>query len=143
MLKKHTILLPVFAAALMSCTANMQGDKTALYDNGWELEYITGPRIAFQGLYPDEKPMITFNKDTKMVNGTSSCNGYNTTYTMSGKTISFATPATTTMRYCGDGEQVFLTTMQKVNGYRIDADGKLTLLMNDVPMMRFKKTSKM
>lgn len=31
----------------------------------WELDYISGPRIAFQGLYPNEKPSITFDLSTK------------------------------------------------------------------------------
>lgn len=140
-MKKQTLLLfALLSVFLMSCSTNMMGDNSKLYDNGWELEYITGPRIAFQGLFPDEKPVISFNKSTNMVTGSTGCNGYNTQYKMSGKMISFEVPATTTMRYCGEGEAVFLKTMKAVKSYRMTTDGKLELLMNDIVMMRFKKT---
>ena len=140
-MKKQTLLLfALLSVFLMSCSTNMMGDNSKLYENGWELEYITGPRIAFQGLFPDEKPVISFNKSTNMVTGSTGCNGYNTQYKMSGKMISFEVPATTTMRYCGEGEGVFLKTMKEVKSYRMTTDGKLELLMNDIVMMRFKKT---
>lgn len=139
-MKKQTLLLfALLSVFLMSCSTNMMGDNSKLYDNGWELEYITGPRITFQGLFPDEKPVISFNKSTKMVTGTTGCNGYNTQYKMNGKMISFEVPALTTMRYCGDGEAVFTKTMQQITNHRMTTDGKLELLMNDVVMMRFKK----
>lgn len=141
MMKKQTLLLIAFISVLlMSCSANMMGDSSKLSNNAWELEYITGPRITFQGLFPDEKPVISFDTSTKMVSGTTGCNGYNTNFTLNGKMISFAVPATTTMRYCGDGEPVFLKTMQEVTNYRVTTDGRLELLMNDVVMMRFKKS---
>ena len=140
-MKKQTLfLLGLISLFLVSCSTNMMGDNAKLYENGWELEYVTGPRIAFQGLFPDEKPQISFNSSTKMVTGTTGCNGYNTEYKMNGKMISFETPNTTTMRYCGDGEAVFLKTMKEVTNYRITTDGKLELLMNDITMMRFKKS---
>lgn len=139
-MKKQILLLIAFVSVfLMSCSANMMGDSSKLFGNAWELEYISGPRITFQGLFPDEKPAITFNKSTNTVSGTTGCNGYNTDYTLNGKMISFAVPATTTMRYCGDGEVVFLKSMSEVTSYRMTTDGKLELLMNDVVMMRFKK----
>jgi len=43
------------------------------------------------------------------------------------------------MMYCGEGEKFFVNTIKKVNRYKIDADGKLNLMMDDVPMMRFIK----
>ena len=139
MKKQALLLIALISVFLVSCSTNMMGDNSKLYSNSWELEYITGPRITFQGLFPDDKPAINFNKSTSMVMGTTGCNGYNTNYKMTGKMISFEVPATTTMRYCGDGEAVFLKTMKEVTNYRITEDGKLELLMNDVVMMRFKK----
>lgn len=58
---------------------------------------------------------------------------------MNGKQISFGDPGMTTMMFCGEGEKFFLNTMKKVTTYKIDADGKLNLMIGDVPMMRFKK----
>ncbi len=139
-MKKQTLfLLAVLSLFIVSCSTNMMGDSSKLKANSWELEYITGPRITFQGLFPGEKPMIMLNNDGT-VTGTSSCNPYNTKYTTTGKMINFEVPMVATTAYCGDGEVVFLETMKQVNKYRITSDGKLELLMNDVPMMRFKKS---
>lgn len=139
-MKKQTLLLfALLSVFLMSCSTNMAGNNAKLYGNSWELEYITGPRIAFQGLFPDDKPTITFNKSTSSITGTTGCNGYNTKYTMNGKMIKFELPMATTMRYCGDGEMVFTKTMQQITNYRMTADGQLELLMDDIVMMRFKK----
>ena len=41
-----------------------------LYGTTWELEYISGPRIAFEGLFPEKKPQITFDQETQKVSGT-------------------------------------------------------------------------
>ena len=113
----------------------------ALYSSTWELEYLSGPRIAFEGLYPDKKPQITFNKDTKKVVGNNGCNGYNADYTLNGNSIYFGEPGPSTLMYCGEGETFFLNTIKKINSYSIDKDGKLNLMMNEVTMMRFKKAN--
>ena len=142
-MKKHTLLLiALISLVLVSCSTLIPGENGKLANNAWELEYVTGPRITFAGLFPDDKPEIRFNEELKTVTGTTGCNGYNTTYTTDGKMISFAIPGITTLRYCGDGEIVFLETMKKIDNYRFTTDGKLELLMNDVVMMRFKSSIK-
>ncbi len=143
-MKKYTLfLLTAISLLIVSCSANMMGNKDKLYTNSWELEYITGPKIAFEGLFPEQKPMLTFEQENSRVVGTTGCNGYNTQYKLDGSSISFEEPNAMTMRYCeGNGQQVFMKAMQDVNKYRITADGKLELIMNDVVMMRFKKATK-
>ena len=120
-------------------TQRTSDDNTsgALYDTAWELEYLSGPRIAFQGLFPDKKPLIRFDATTQQVTGTTGCNGYSASYTLENHTISFGEPGPTTMMYCGEGEKYFLNTLQKVNTYTIDAEGKLNLMIDEVSMMRF------
>ena len=118
-------------------TENMTNED--LFGIPWELEYLSGPRIAFQGLFPDKKPQITFNPNTQKVEGNSGCNGYAARYTLNGNNLSFGEPDLTTMMYCGEGEKFFLNIIQKVNRYFIDEDGKLNLAIDEVPMMRFKK----
>lgn len=47
------------------------------------------------------------------------------------------------MIYCeGGGEEAFLKMLGKVNKIAFDSEGKLLLLLDDVPMMRFKKIQK-
>ncbi|MEY8849229.1 META domain-containing protein [Psychroserpens sp. XS_ASV72] len=137
---KHRAL--VFIATLtffINSCANKEASKSDLiYNATWELEYISGPRIAFEGLFPEKKPTITFNKDTKKVEGTNSCNGYSAEFKIDEGTLYFGEPGPTTMMYCGQGENVFLDMMKKVNAYSFDADGKLNLIFDGVPIMRFK-----
>jgi heat shock protein HslJ len=122
----------------MKDTAN----NDALYSTTWELDYISGPRIAFEGLYPNKKPSIKFDKSTSQVFGNAGCNGYSAPYTLKGNSLTFGEQGPTTMMFCeGGGEQTFLQTIKKITSYSIDKDGKLNLIMNDVPMMRFKKVT--
>lgn len=138
-MKKQTLfLIAIISMFIVSCSTAMSADQNKLYNTGWELEYITGPRITFEGLYPDTKPTIRFTPGSMMITGNSGCNVYNPTFTMEGKMVSFKQPETSTMAFCGDGEVVFRTAMQKVDNYKIESDGKLAFLMGDIVVMRFK-----
>lgn len=138
---KKYIFLFMLALFFASCSSTKQMTSENLFNSTWELEYLSGPRIAFDGLFPDKKPQIAFNPTSKKVEGNNSCNGYSADYTLSGDKISFADPGPTTMMYCGEGETHFLNIIKKVNKYAIDRDGKLNLMIDKVPMMRFKKTT--
>lgn len=144
-MKNNALLfVSVLALFISSCTTVKSTKSSENLSNAtWELEYISGPRIAFEGLFPDKKPQITFNTTTHEVSGTASCNGYRAKYTSDGTSITFGEPGPTTMMFCeGGGEQTFLQMMKKINNYSIDKDGKLNLNMGEVPMMRFKKSNK-
>jgi len=144
-MKNYLLLfVSILTLSFSSCKTMKDNPKNAdLYNTTWELEYITGPRIAFEGLYPDKKPFIKFDEAAKQVFGNAGCNGYSAPYTLKGKSLSFGEQGPTTLMFCeGGGEQTFLQTIKKVNAYSIDKDGKLNLLMNEVPMMRFKKVTK-
>ncbi len=137
-MKMTRIILTILLITMSSCVSSKNSRDTNLFNVTWELEFISGPRIAFSGLYPNKKPAITFKKTTKKAEGTNSCNGYSAEYTLDGDAISFGEPGPTTMMFCGNGEKVFLNTIKKINKYTIDADGKLNLMIDDVVMMRFK-----
>ena len=138
---KKNVFITLFVLAIISysCSSTKKLASEDLYNATWELEYISGPRIAFNGLFPDKKPQIAFNKETQKAEGNNSCNGYSADFTLNGDAISFGEPGPTTMMYCGEGEKVFLSTMKKINKYSIDTDGKLNLMIDNVSMMRFKK----
>jgi heat shock protein HslJ len=143
-MKKTVLFLATIFISLLSACSSVKNSDSAkgLYDTTWELEYISGPRIAFEGLFPEQKPRLTFTEKDKAVNGTTGCNGFGSSFTLNGKTIKIELPQAMTMRYCeGGGEAVFLKTIEKVNQFHIDKDNKLNLMIDAIPMMRFKKVN--
>ncbi|MCK0161370.1 META domain-containing protein [Allomuricauda sp. F6463D] len=136
-MKTISILLFSVMLLVQSCVST-KSNSDALYSSTWELEYISGPRIAFEGLFPEKKPRLTFDKDSGKVTGTDSCNGYSADFELAESSIVFGDPGPTTMMFCGGSERHFLTMMKKIDGYSLK-DGKLNLLVGEIPMMRFKK----
>ena len=90
-------------------------------------------------MFSDKKPQLEFNREEGIVTGNSGCNGYSAQFKVDGNTISFGEPGPSTLMYCGEGETFFRNTIKKVNRFKIDENGKLNLMLDDVPMMRFKK----
>ena len=147
-LKQTSILFFFFFILFSACnSSNVHNTKSSQTDvsgieklNGtWELEYISGPRIAFQGLYPDRKPVIVFTTADSSFGGNTSCNSYSGKFTADDRKITFPDQMALTKMYCpGEGEPVFLETLKKINAYTLQ-DSTLTLMMDEVPMMRFAK----
>lgn len=113
-------------------------DLSANLDGTWELTYISGPRIAFEGLYPGRKPTISFNSSEKRVNGHTSCNNYNAPFSIDANNISFGDIASTKMACEGAGEATFLNTLSKITSWKIE-NGQLSLVAGDVELMRLKR----
>ena len=107
-------------------------------EGSWELDYITGPRIAFKGLYPDKKPVLVFAEAGK-VSGNTSCNSLSGSYTQDQYDIKFGEMITTKMACSGQGESVFLSTLKKIHKFDRTNDSTLTLIMGDIAKMRFRK----
>lgn len=131
--------------ALSSCnmmkknTEKTATDSSAQLTGSWELNYITGVRIAFNGLYPDTKPSISFGKVAGEMNGNTSCNVFGSKVTINGNKLSISEPGAMTMRYCeGEGEKRFLDMLKKVDSYEVK-DNVLTLSQGDLALMRFTK----
>ena len=121
--------------------ANLKAIETLTGLNGnWELNYITGPRISFEGLYPDKKPTIVFNLADSSASGNSSCNSYTVPLEVKGNNISFGEGLATLMACEGDGETVFFQTLRSVKSYKISDDqNTLELIKDGVVMMRFTR----
>ncbi|SHH10467.1 META domain-containing protein [Flavobacterium defluvii] len=140
MMKKISILV-LITSILFSCKCK-KVDSAAKLDGTWELNYITGPRITFDGLYPNKKPTISFNTKDNQVSGNSSCNNYTGKLVIDGNKIDFTQPMAMTKMMCldGQGEQTYMSTLQKITSYDITDDGKtLNLISGDIAMMRFTK----
>lgn len=112
--------------------------KEQALNGTWELEYISGPRIAFNGLYPDKKPTITFDTKNKKVNGNSSCNNYNVSININGGNLNFGPIASTKMACKGNGESVYFKTLASITNFDINGS-TLHLMTGDIVVMRFHK----
>ncbi len=114
------------------------GTETHVLNGTWELNYISGSRIAFEGLYPGKKPRITFNLPDSKASGNSSCNDFSTTFRIDGNTIKFADPVSTEMACEGNGEAAFFSTLKTISGYSVSGT-TLNLIMGDIAVMRLEK----
>lgn len=120
-----------------------KSNEVVKLEGNWELIYITGSRIAFGGLYPNNKPTINFNVKENLVSGNNGCNTFTGKLNLDGYKINFTqNPLATTRKMClnNQGEQVFMKTLEKITNYDISEDAKtLTFIYGEIPMMRFVK----
>lgn len=100
-------------------------DKSSAKLKGeWEANYISGPRIVFEKLFPNAKPTINFDTEKNIVNGYGGCNQYNGKITLEGNNLKFG-PLASTKKLCeGNGETLFLQGLEKVDNFSISTDGK-------------------
>lgn len=138
---KNIFILVFFSTILISCKCK-KTDSISKLEGNWELNYISGPKIAFDGLYPNKKPTINFDLKENHISGNSSCNSFNGKLVLDGTKIDFTQPMAMTKMMCqdGQGEQVFMSTLEKITSYDVTDDGKtLNLISGDIAMMRFTK----
>jgi heat shock protein HslJ len=148
-MKRKIVIISIFILAtgvLSSCKIFSKRQRTdespvakSELKGNWEMNYISGMRIAFQGLYPQSKPSMTFDLVKNEVNGNTSCNGFISKITVDGNKINISEPGPMTMRYCeGGGEKPFLEMLKKITSYNVNGD-TLTLIQGDIAVMRFNK----
>lgn len=126
-------------SALTACKMMKSNQSAEKLAGEWELNYITGVRIAFNGLYPQAKPSLSFKAPFKEAGGNTSCNVFSTKLEISGKKMTIAQPGPMTMRFCeGEGEKRFMEMLKKVNAYSVDGQ-TLSLLQDDLPVMKFTR----
>ena len=142
-MKKYFLVLTISILLFVACKSSQTTmNTTDALDGTWQLNYITGPRIAFDGLYPDKKPTIIFNINENKVSGNTSCNQYFGNLVKDGNKINFkdAKMGMTMMACPGEGEKVYMNTLEKIDSYSISDDGKtLNFIMGDIAVMRFEK----
>lgn len=140
---KTVFLLMVSFLMLAGCNSSKKlstNSNASKLRGTWQLNYITGPRIAFEGLYPGVKPTITFDVSGKRVSGNTSCNSFSGVFETDGTKIGFKEPLATTKMACpGEGESIFMRSLEKINSYDVTAGYTLSLLTDGVASMRFTK----
>lgn len=105
----------------------------------WQLNYISGPKIAFDGLFPNRKPEITFDLPATEISGFGGCNGFSCKITLDGNKINFGDALSTMMACEGNGEPLFFKTLKTVTSFTVSDDNTLHLIMGDIAVLRFVK----
>ena len=125
--------------AAANSNATVITDENKLNGN-WQLTYITGTKIAFDGLFPNKKPTLLFKLPNTQISGNGGCNGYGGQVKIEGRNISFSQVIHTMMACDGiNGENQFFNTLETVTTYSVNADTSLILLKGDIAVMRFVK----
>lgn len=142
-MKKFTLLSALVFMTFTSCntTKNTTNSSNSLQGE-WVLTFISGPRIAFDGLYPEAKPTINFEVTDKKVFGKNSCNNYSGALLVDGNKISFkdSKMAVTMMACPGNGDSVYMNMLEKIDSYKVTEEGKiLTFEGEGIALMRFEK----
>jgi heat shock protein HslJ len=125
--KKSTIAAPATEVSALNGT--------------WELNYITGLRIAFNGLYPNKKPTIIFDIANKRIAGNAGCNSYGGELNAQAGKIDFSGPLISTQMACAEamlGETTYLQMLKRVNAFNV-SDTTLNFMAGNLVLMRFSK----
>lgn len=140
-MKKLTIVLALFVITVLSACSVVKKSSSSSKTNqdlsgAWVLTYITGPRIAFEGLYTEKKPTINFDLENKRISGNTSCNSYGAGILLDKDKIKIEKPFSTMMACEGNGESTYISTLLKVETFKVDKN-TLSFYMDDIEMMRF------
>lgn len=134
------IAVVIMSIVFTSCSTmkNAPKENDAELAGTWTLTYITGPRITFDGLYPGAKPTLNFDFEKSLATGNNSCNSYGATIIKKENKMKFEKGYSTMMACPGDGESVYMSTLNKIDSYKVEGN-TLSLYMDEVEMMRFTK----
>lgn len=143
-MKRLMLLILVTAGSLTACTTIKPGTigngGLSQLGGSWELSYISGPRIAFNGLYPGKKPTIKFDIAEKRFSGNTSCNSFSGQLIADDSGINFTKPFIMTKMACpGEGEAIFVEMLRKTSNYEVTSDSTLNFMMGDIAIMRFSR----
>lgn len=115
-------------------------DNSALLKGKWELDYIGFTNKSPEELYTAKKPTLEFNPKEETLVGNGSCNNYSGTYKIDGHKLKFGAIASTKMACPSlEGEALYLRNLERITSFSVDAN-QLTLITDDIAIMRFKKT---
>uniref|UniRef100_UPI00404A9DA8 META domain-containing protein n=1 Tax=Gelidibacter sp. TaxID=2018083 RepID=UPI00404A9DA8 len=135
-----TYLMCLFMGAMLmtGCKSYQSSSTTTDLSGTWTLKYITGPRIAFDGLYPEKKPHIIFDLSENKISGNTSCNGFGGEVAIDGYKITIDKVIQTMIACEGIGEQTFTKALSAITSYNVE-NNILSLYAGDIEMMRFSK----
>jgi len=109
----------------------------------WQLNYICDHSAPFYELYPVTNcPSMIFTEGKNVVSGFSGCHEFISTVMVNNNSMVFAENAMQDTTCHGNGENIFLSTLNRVNTYAFKDDKTLVLIADDKPVMAFTRFSR-
>lgn len=106
----------------------------------WELNFLSGPKIALEGLFPNGKPTLIFKFPADEAMGHGGCNGYSAKVKVDKQKISVADPLSTMMFCEGNGEPQYFKALKTITSFSLSDDkNTLNLIAGDIAVMRFSR----
>jgi heat shock protein HslJ len=142
---KKVLLITILASALMAaCTGTKNATSMmspAILNGSWNVDEYPAMQTSIDVLYPATKPNITFDVSNLSINGNTGCNNFNGPFKVNGASIDFSSPLGMTKMMCpGEGESIFVKTLQTANGWTV-RDNTLRLMKGDLVVMRLSRSS--
>jgi META domain len=95
--------------------------------------------ISIDAMYPDKKPLISFDLVQNEVNGNTGCNPFSSKMSIDGSKLTIFKPYAMATTVCnGEGEKVFLDILKSVTSYSVSHNDVLTCT-GDAVVMRFTR----
>lgn len=138
---KVRVAAAVLVLFLTACAASRKTatDGSSL-DGTWTLSvFQPAQKKPLAEIFGNRTIEITFDKATHTASGTTGCNRFSGSYTADTASLTFGQNRALTKMACpGYNEQPFLTTLDRVNRYRL-IEGQLELMQNDEIVLIFAK----
>ncbi|TAH12525.1 MAG: META domain-containing protein [Sphingobacteriia bacterium] len=111
----------------------------ALINGKWTLININQNKDSLDILFSKKMPNIAVDAEKLFIVGYTGCNTFRGKFFLNKDSLSFKSPMASTMMACpGNGEQVFLTLLQKTNRHIVEK-GILNFFDGKKLLMQFKR----
>lgn len=129
----------ITALLLFSCASSRRTVKVEQLDGSWVLAVFPYQKKTLAEVFGSRVIEMQFDKMANTVSGTTGCNRFAASYSADTANLVFSQNRALTKMACPDyNEQLFLTTLDRVNRYKL-IEGQLELMQNDEIVMIFAK----
>lgn len=111
--------------------------KSSALNGRWELRSLTGTKLSFEALYPDQKPSLAFNLPVMEVMGSTGCNSFTGAIAIDSNHIEFINLVATEKACNGIGEPTFINAMKTVSTFSLLDSNTLSLMKADTALLSF------
>lgn len=105
----------------------------------WVLAGLPQSTIAFDKLFPRQRPMINIQPNMRLISGSTGCNRFSATMSTLGDKLSFMDFTSSTLTCVGAAESNFLSAWSNAKQYRFRNTGELIWGSDSVVWLVFRR----